>query len=492
MSLLATAVQAFKWSLLGELGSRVIGPLVFIVLARILLPEDFGVVAAATVAISFSQVFWDSGLARALIQRNADDDDELANAVFWANLALSAVVTIAMWLAAPAIAAFFRDDRITDVLRVLSVQAPLAATCAVITALMQKRFDFKRLFWVRLVTTGGPGLVSIPLALAGWSYWALVFGVMSGQLLQLLALWRQTGWRPRARIDRRRVVELAGFARWTISSGMLGWLYGWLDAIVVGRFLGAHDMGVYRTGNTFVTVVFGLLFSPLLPVLYTLFSRAQQDLARLREALMTVVQAIALVSLPIGAGLMVLGEALGATVFGAHWAGVGLVIGILGLSHAIGWIAGANGELYRAIGKPHIETSTVALMLAVYVPVYLVAVQDGMQSFLWARMALSALALVAHVMVCRFALGIPPGRWLRACAPALASACGAAVIVHWVSQDGPFTIARLVAMGLLGFVLYALAILALQRGFLVRLREIARPRPQAAVGGNDLHSRGTS
>jgi PST family polysaccharide transporter len=491
MSLLATAVQAFKWSLLGELGSRVIGPVVFIVLARILLPEDFGVVAAATVAISFSQVFWDSGLARALIQRNADDD-ELANAVFWANLALSAGVAIAMWLAAPAVATFFRDDRIIDVLRVLSLQAPLAATCAVITALMQKRFDFKRLFWVRLVTTGGPGLVSIPLALAGWSYWALVFGVMSGQLLQLVVLWRLAGWRPRASIDRRQVGELGGFARWTVTSGMLGWLYGWLDAIVVGRFLGAHDMGVYRTGNTFVTVVFGVLFSPLLPVLYTLFSRAQHDLARLREALMTVVQAIALASLPIGAGLMVLGEALGATVFGAHWTGIGLVIGILGLSHAIGWIAGANGELYRAIGKPHIETSTMALMMAVYVPVYLVAVQDGIQRFLWARMALSALALVAHVIVCRHALGIPPGRWLRACAPALAAACGAAVIVHWVSQDAPFSIARLAAMGLLGFVIYALAIVALQRRFLLRLREITRPGPQAATGGNELHSRGTS
>lgn len=491
MSLLATAVQAFKWSLLGELGSRVIGPLVFIVLARILLPEDFGVVAAATVAISFSQVFWDSGLARALIQRNADDDDELANAVFWANLALSAVVTIAMWLAAPALAAFFRDERIADVLRVLSLQAPLAATCAVITALMQKRFDFKRLFWVRLVTTGGPGLVSIPLALAGWSYWALVFGVMSGQLLQLIALWRQAGWRPRLRIDRRRVAELAGFAQWTLSSGMLGWLYGWLDAIVVGRFLGAHDMGVYRTGNTFVILVFGLLFSPLLPVLYSLFSRAQHDLARLREALMTVVQAIALVALPIGAGLMVLGEALGVTIFGAHWAGVGLVIGILGLSHAIGWIAGANGELYRAIGRPHVETSTVALMLAVYVPVYLVAVQDGMQSFLWARMALSALALVAHVTVCRYAVGIPPGRWLRACAPALAAACGAAAVVHWVSPGAPFTLARLAAMGLVGFVLYALAIVALERRFLLRLRDIATTGPRATAGGNDLHSRGT-
>lgn len=471
MSLRVAAIQAFKWSLLGEMASRFVGPVVFIVLARVLLPEDFGVVAAATVAISFSQVFWDSGLARALIQRN-DDDGALANSVFWINLGLSAVVALVIWLGAPALAAFFKDPRIADVMRVLSIQAPLAATCAVPTALMQKRFDFRRLFWVRLVTTGGPGLASIPLALAGWTYWALVAGVLFGQLLQALVLWRLVGWRPRRTVDWARAAGALEFAGWTVSSGMLGWMYGWLDAIVVGHFLGSHDMGLYRTGNAFVMLVFGSLFSPLLPVLYSLFSRAQRDMERLREALMTVVHAIALVSLPIGMGLLVLRDELGMLVFGPHWTGVGAVIGLLGLSHAMGWIAGVNGELYRAIGKPHVETSITAVMLVVYVPVYLLTVQRGIETFLWARMALSALALVAHVFVCWRVTAIAPLRWMRACVWALVGALAAAVLVHWAAPVLSNTLWQLVIMTLLGMVVYAVSIAVPERAFLRRLFEV--------------------
>lgn len=483
MSLRAAAVHAFGWSLLGEMASRVVGPVVFIVLARVLLPDDFGVVAAATVAISFSQVFWDSGLARVLIQRNDDDDSAVANTVFWINLGLSAVVTLSMWLAAPALAAFFKDPRIADVLRVLSVQAPLAATCAVLTALMQKRFDFRRLFWVRLVTTGGPGLASIPLALAGWSYWALVAGVLVGQLLKTLALWRLVGWHPNRAVDWVPARGLLRFAGWTVSSGMSGWLYSWLDTIVVGRFLGSHDMGLYRTGNTFVILVFGTLFSPLLPVLYSLFSRAQHDMGRLREGLMTVVQAIALISLPIGMALLVLRDDLGMLVFGPGWEGVGAVIGLLGLTHAMGWIIGANGELYRAIGKPHVETSIMALMMILYVPVYLIAVQGGIKTFLWARMGLTAISLVVHVLVCWRAVSIAPVRWMRACVWALVAGTAAAVLVHWAAPALPSTLWRLAVMTLLGMAVYALSIGVLERAFLRRLLAVfgARAAPVAPV-----------
>lgn len=465
MSLRNAAIHGFKWSLLGELGSRVIGPVVFIVLARILLPEDFGVVAAATVAISFSQVFWDSGLARALIQRDTRDEEAFASTIFQVNLVLSVLVVIAMWAAAAPLAAFFSDQRIANVLRILSLQAPLAAACAVMVALMQRRFDFRRLFWVRLITTGGPGLASIPLALVGWSYWALVFGVLVGQFLQTLALWTVVGWRPRPGIDRQHVASLAGFAGWTLLSGMLGWLYGWLDAIVVGRYLGAHDMGVYRTGNTFVLLIFGLLFSPLLPVLYSVFSRAQHDLARMREALMTVVHSAALICLPIGMGLLVLGDDLGSLAFGSHWSGIGLVIGVLGAVHAIGWLTGMNGELYRAMGKPHAETLAMALMLVVYVSVYLMSVRGGLENFLWARLSLAGVALVYNVLVCWLVVRISPLRWVRLGLWATISAITAALVASSTPDHLPLS-ARLAVSALLGFGVYGLMVILLERRFL--------------------------
>ncbi len=480
MTLLAAAVQAFKWSLLGEAASRLVAPIVFVVLARLLLPDDFGVVAAATVAVSFFQVFWDSGLTRALVQRD-QEDAVVVDTIFWINLALSGLVMGAMWMSAPMVAAFFNDARIADVLRVLCVVAPLTATSALLTALMQRRFDFKRLFWVRLVTTAGPGLVSIPLALGHWGHWALVAGVLLGQVLQVIVLWWVVDWRPSWRLDRRQAADLLRFGKWTMLSGLLGWLYGWLDSIMVGYFMGSSDMGLYRTGNTFVILVFGLIFSPLLPVLYSLFSRAQNDLPRLREALLTVAQAIAVVSLPIGLGLALLGDDVGTVIFGAQWVGVGAVVGLTGLSHAMGWIAGANGELYRATGRPHIETLTMAVMLAAYIPIYWWVAQRGLGQFLWARVGLSALALVGHVVVCWRVLGISPLRWLRACGWATACALLAMVMVHAMPLSSLSPMWRVALSAGLGLLVYVVLIAVAERDFMKRLISILKTRPEPVL-----------
>lgn len=468
MTLLHTAVRAFKWSLLGEIGSRLIGPITFVLLARYLLPTDFGVIAAATVAVSFSQVFWDNGLARALVQRT-DDSTAAADAVFWINLGLSLLLMLALIVAAPALASFFNDARIANVLRVLALQMPFAAVSAVLTALMYKRFEFRQLLWVRLTATGAPGLASIPLALSGWSYWALVAGILAGQVLQLAMLWRLAGWRVRWPVDRSLTLQLLDFGKWSMASGLLGWLYSWLDAIVVGHYLGSRDMGLYRTGNTLVTVIFGLIFSPLLPVLYSLFSRAKHELVRLREALLTVTHAIPLVSLPVGLGLLSMRNEIGELVFGPHWTGIGLVIGLLGLSHAVGWIAGANGELYRAIGKPHVETLAMFLMLAAYVPVYLITVQHGLDAFLWARVALSVLALVLHIVVCWRVVGISPQHWLRSCLWAALCAALAAGLAQWLTIGGSVAGMRILVMTAVGTAVYGVSILLFERTFIRRM-----------------------
>jgi O-antigen/teichoic acid export membrane protein len=468
MSLRAAAFGAFKWSLLGEIASRSIGPIVFIALARLLRPEDFGVVAAATVAVSFSQVFWDAGLARALIQR-PDDDSAAADAVFWINLGLGIALMLVLMCGAGPLAMFFGDQRIAAVLRVLALQLPLAAVCSVFTALMYRRFAFRQLFWVRLATGAAPGLAAVPLALYGWSYWSLVAGVLTGQVLQLALLRSATRWRIERKIDRAVAVQLLSFGKWSAASGLLGWLYGWLDAIVVGHYLGSHDMGLYRTGNTFVTLTFGLIFSPLLPVLYSLFSRAQYDLSRLRAALAMVVHAIALISVPVGLGLLSARSELAGIVFGQQWSGIGLVIGFLGISHAIGWIAGANGELYRAIGKPQVEAFVMLVMLALYVPTYLLAIRRGLEPFLWARIGLSALALLLHVAVCWRVVGISPLQWLRPCASASFAAAIAAWAANAVRSDDMSDVERGLLMAVAGVVLYGLVIAVFERGFLRRL-----------------------
>ncbi len=428
MSRLRQSVSALSWSVLGELGARVLGPLAFIVLARILVPADFGVVAAATVLVSFAQVLVDGGLGKALVQRAGDDLQAAASTAFRLNAALGLVLTLLVALLAPAVAAFFGDTRITPVLQALAPMMLLSALAAVPTALLQREFRFRVLFWVRLAAAALPAAASIPLALAGFGHWALVAGTLAGQVAQLLLLWWLGGWRPRGAFDGRLARELLGFGRWALLAGVLGWGYGWLDAVVVGRWLGAHEMGLYRTGSTLVTLSFGVLFTPLLPVLYSLFSRAQHELPLLRETLLTVVRAAALVALPVALLLVASRGLLAGGVLGARWVEAGPVIGLLALTQGASWLVSFNGELYRAVGRPLAEVAVMGPLLAVYAVVYVLSVAQGLEAFLGARLALALLGVAVHVLVMARVLAVPLAGWARPLA-ALGAALATAALL---------------------------------------------------------------
>ncbi|MBK8116968.1 MAG: lipopolysaccharide biosynthesis protein [Candidatus Accumulibacter sp.] len=468
MSLTQKALHAFKWSVLGEVASRAIGPLVFLVMARLLVPADFGVVAAATVIISFSQVFSDAGLAKALIQRQ-DRTADSANVVFWINLGIGVLVVAILQLAAPLIASFFHDQRIAPVVRVLSLQILLAAFSSVHTALLQKGLSFKQLFWVRLVTTGAPGLASIPLAMNGVGYWALVAGGLFGQVVQSIVLWNRSPWRPHWGLDRMLAKELVAFGKWAMLSGLLGWFYGWMDAIVVGHYLGPHDMGLYRTGNTFVTMIFGIIFSPLLPVLYSLFSRVQEDLPRIKNVALTVMHASALLSLPIGFGIFLVKDELALVIFGDNWVGVGLVIGFLAITHSVGWLVGSSGEVFRAVGKPYLETLVMVSTIALYFIGYIIAIQHGLLAFLAARLLLVCISILPHMVLLNKTIGLTFRGFISvARVPLLAVLTGYAILAGgWVIigevKYGDYLILVFFALS------YAVAVMLFDRRFIGRI-----------------------
>ncbi|MFC1605837.1 lipopolysaccharide biosynthesis protein [Pseudomonadota bacterium] len=396
MSLSHTVLSAFKWSILGELVSKTIGPLVLVVLARILVPEDFGVVAAATVVVSFSQVFWDGGLAKTLVQRK-DRVHESATVIFWINIVFGFALFVTLFITADLIALFFDDGRVASVVRILGLQLPLAATCSVHIALQQREFAFERLFWVRLATTAAPALASIPLAINGYGYWALVAGTLLGQAAQTTVLWALTSWSPKVWFDRDLAVELFRFGRWVMLSALLGWAFLWVDALVVGGFLGTHDLGLYKTGDAFVTVVFGLIAAPLVPVVYSLFSRLSHDPRKLRDTVLLMDRAMMFLVLPAAAGLILLKDVIPELIFTPKWAGIGTIIVVIGIAQALSYTVTVKQQVYRAIGRPEIETKVMMFSLLVRLVFYGFSVHYGLLVFVWARLASTVLGVANHL-----------------------------------------------------------------------------------------------
>lgn len=390
------AINALKWSFLTEIISKVLPPLLFLVMARLLTPEDFGIVAAATIVISFSQVFWDAGLGQALIQRENDLADA-SNVVFWTNLFLGIVVFLILFVLAPYIAElFFKEERASAVIRVQSVILIIRSLCSVQTARFQRNFDFKSLFWIRIITTVIPGIISIPLALTSMGYWALVYGNIGGNIVQCILLWKFSHWHPKLKYNIVIAKELLRFGFWIIASGMLIWFYTWCDSLIIGAFLGSKELGIYRVGSTFVIMVFGILLAPISTVAYSTFSRYQNDLNKLSSILVKATKTIVLISFPVGVGLFIIKTPLAAILFGAKWQGVDVVIGYLGVSNGISWMVGLGSFGYRAIGKPNIETKIMIIGLLIYFPVYYYAIKFGLNIFIYSRLAVSVIVLPVH------------------------------------------------------------------------------------------------
>lgn len=397
-------IHALKWSFLAELASKAITPIVFIVLARLLTPEDFGVMSAAMMVIAFSQIFWEAGMGKALIQRQTDVEDA-ANVAFWINLGLGILIaSLLFWGARPIALTFFQDERVTAVLQVMTLQVFLGALSSVQTALLQKQMGFKELFWVRMTTVALPGMASIPLAWSGMGYWALVVGTLVCQAAQVAMLWRMSCWRPSMRFVFNVAKPMAIFGAWVGASGLLAWFYVWADSLIIGKYLGVHELGLYRTGNQFSGLVFTMVFGPVVPVLYSHLSQMNGDLDRLKVAIQWVVKVIVLVSLPLSIMVFEFSDLLGDALFGEKWHGIGLVIGLLALMHGFSWIVGMNGEIYRAMGRPSLETIVTAVTLAIYLAVYIYAVQIGFEYFVWARLFLALGALLLHLLVLKWVL----------------------------------------------------------------------------------------
>jgi O-antigen/teichoic acid export membrane protein len=391
--------KALKWSVAAELVSKALQPLIFVVLARLLTPSDYGVVAAAAIVISFTQIFWESGMAKALIQRQTEID-ESSNVAFWINIAMGILFSLLLFLFADYMAnVLFHDQRVGVILKFMTLQIFFGALASVHTALLQKELRFDRLFWVKLVTVGVPGLFSIPLAIAGFSYWALVIGTVAGQLAQVIILWNMNKWRPSFTFNTRVAKTLSTFGLWVGVTGLLAWFFIWADSLFVGSYLGSNQLGLYRTGNQFVMMVYGLFFAPLLPVLYSHFSGMQSDRERLRNTLFKVTRIATFISIPMAFLIFTLAEPISLIVFGEKWNGIGFILGVMALSHGYAWVVGANGEIYRAIGKPSYESIITFIMLGVYLAGYYISIQKDFETFVWTRLGLSLTALVPHLLL---------------------------------------------------------------------------------------------
>lgn len=258
------------WRFAERCGAQLVTFIVSIVLARILLPEDYGTIALVTVFTNIMQVFVDSGLSTALIQKKDADDLDFSS-VFYFNFAVCIILYLIMFFSAPLIASFYKIPELTPVVRVISLTIIISGVKGVQQSYVSRNMLFKRFFYATLGGTIFSAFLGIAMAYAGFGVWAIVVQQLSNTAIDTLILWITVKWRPKLIFSWERLKGLLGFGWKMLCSALLDTGYNNLRNLLIGKLYSSSDLAFYNQGDKFpkliVTNINASIDSVLLPAM---------------------------------------------------------------------------------------------------------------------------------------------------------------------------------------------------------------------------------
>lgn len=274
-----TSALVFKnliWRFLERSGAQLVSFIVSIVLARILLPEDYGLIALVTVFTTILQVFVDSGLGTALIQKhNADDLD--FSSVFYFNFAVCILLYIGMFVASPFIASFYENDSLTPIIRVISLTIVISGVKGIQQSYVSRNMLFKRFFFATLGGTIFSAFLGIWMAYMGYGVWALVAQQLSNTTIDTLILWITVKWRPKKMFSWTRLKGLLSFGWKMLVSSLLETTYQDLRSLIIGKMYSSSDLAYYNRGRQFPSLIVTNINSSIDSVLLPTMANVQDD-----------------------------------------------------------------------------------------------------------------------------------------------------------------------------------------------------------------------
>lgn len=271
----------FIWRFAERCGAQLVTFVVSIVLARILAPEDYGQIALITVFTTIMQVFVDSGLGLALIQKK--DADELDfSSVFYFNFVACLVLYSIMFIAAPYIAAFYKDGSLTPIIRVISLTIVISGVKGIQQSYVSRNMLFKRFFFSTLGGTIFSAFLGIGLAYSGFGVWAIVAQQLSNTAIDTLILWLTVKWRPRKMFSWERLKGLLSFGWKMLVSSLLDTVYNNIRSLIIGKMYSSADLAYYNQGKQFPHTIVNNINTSIDSVLLPSMSSAQDDRARVK------------------------------------------------------------------------------------------------------------------------------------------------------------------------------------------------------------------
>lgn len=317
-SLRGKTVRGVGWSFIDSLGGQGITFLVGLILARLLTPEEYGLIGIITIFISVFNCIVDSGFSNALI-RKTDAKEIDYNTVFITNMVVSVVLFFALFFSAPLIADFFDQPQLKSLSQVMASIVIVNAFAIIQRTLLVKRIDFKTQTKVSLISSIASGVVGISMAYCGCGVWSLVGQQISRQLLNTLFLWIYARWYPKFQFSWSSFKELFGFGWKLLASSLIDTIWKEIYQVVIGKCYSPSTLGQYTRGQQFGSIFSSNLNSIVQRVSYPVLSVIQDDKERLKQAYRRVIKVTMLVTFTLMLGLAAISKPMILCLIGEQW-----------------------------------------------------------------------------------------------------------------------------------------------------------------------------
>lgn len=380
------AMRGVVWSVAEKGGAQATQFLTFLVLARLLSPDAFGLISLANVFIHFVQALINSGFSEAIVQRK-DLEPEHLDTAFWVNLGIGTAITAVGIFAANAIAIFFKEPALTPIIQCLSLNVFIKSLADVQQAILRRKLHFRGLTVRRVVGLIAGSVVGITMALMNFGVWSLVVQTLVANLVGVILLWKISGWRPGFKVSKSHFKELFSFGINVFGISIFVFLNRRGDDFLIGYFLGPTALGYYTIAYKIFVTVMQVLQEATQKVSLPTFSKLQGDREKLLRAFYTGTRVVSFVGVPAFIGLAMVAPEFIQIAFGEQWLPSVPVMQILALNGVLVIVMSFSGPSIMAIGKPSWNFRLLFVNTVVKVPAFLIAVEYGI---VWVAAALVA------------------------------------------------------------------------------------------------------
>lgn len=474
-SLTRSVRRGVAWSTITYGLSKGLAFLAVAVLARVLAPSQFGLVAAVTVVLGLLELTSDLGMKATVIYEQEQGAGERIQTAFTLNMLVAATLTVIGIAIAPLVAGFFHVPGHVWLFRLAALDVFLTGLGTTHDALLLRDLRFNTRIVTELVNAALRAVVGITLALSGFGAASLVWGVLAGTTGWLIAQWLLTSFRPRLRLDRSIATSMVNYGIGASALSVLAQFYSQLDPIVVGRVLGQRALGLYTLAFRLPTLLLeNIAYQVSLVAFPALAQKRVADAAGVGAATRRLVRYQSLYSLPLAAGMAVLAEPIVVTVFSAKWRSASGVLAAVAILSGISASTFALGDGFKALARQRVMVALSALQFPLVVAVVIAVAPYGITAVAWAEAGAELVWVTSMIVTAKRVLGLAVGSTLVALWPGTVAAigvvAGAGAVRIWSGLPAILELIAGTAVGTAG-ALIALALLS--RPTLGELRTVA-------------------